>query len=66
MSIYGFYIFIYLWIFIPICILLDFYLGLLNISVAEGRGKEPVILNEVYLANTQEGDVKHCWEDCKS
>lgn len=48
------------------CILLDFYLGLRNISVAEGMVKEPVILNEVYLANTEEENAKHCWGDCKS
>jgi len=46
-------------IYTSIYFLLEFYLGLVNISVAEGGGKEPVILNEVYLANTQEGNVKH-------
>jgi len=46
-------------IYTYIYILLDFYLGLVSTSMAEGGGKEPVILNEVYLANTQEGNVKH-------
>lgn len=39
-----------------------FLFGLGQYFSGRGGGKEPVILNEVYLANTQEGNVKHCWE----
>lgn len=43
-----------------------FGVGQYFLLLAKVGRKEPVTLNEVYLANTQEGDVTHCWRDCRS